>query len=209
MCIPPPPYVKSTSTSLLLRLRNPTDQDAWREFERDYRELLLRYFSRRGLRANDAEDVLQVVLLDLARHLPNFTLDRERGRFRDYLFRCASNALARWRERERRDEQRLDSALASRLGDEAQDVAAAQQWEREWVDHHYRLALRSVRRDFDARSVEIFERCVAGAAVEQLAREFSVSHDAIYKLRQRIRARMQELIEQQIRAEDALDDSVE
>jgi RNA polymerase sigma-70 factor (ECF subfamily) len=198
--------VKSTSTSLLLRLRNPTDQDAWREFERDYRELLLRYFSRRSLRAADAEDVLQALMLDLARHLPNFTLDRERGRFRDYLFRCASNALTRWRERERRSEQRLDSTLASKLGDDAQHAADAAAWEREWVDHHYRLALRSVRRDFDARSVEIFERCVAGAPVEQLAREFALTSDAIYKLRQRIRARMQELIEQQIRAEDAVDD---
>ncbi len=200
--------VRPTSTSLLLRLRDPGNQEAWREFERDYRELLVRYCRRRGLQTTDAEDVVQSLLLELTRHLPNFTLDRERGRFRDFLFRCTANAISRWRTQRRAEVMPLNTTIASRLGDEGLDAAAAQAWEREWIDHHYRLALRSVKRDFDPRSVEIFERCVEGLPVDELARRFETSVEAVYKVRQRIRTRMQELIEQQIRAEDALDDEL-
>ncbi|TWT44529.1 hypothetical protein RAS1_09440 [Phycisphaerae bacterium RAS1] len=67
------------------------------------------------------------------------------------------------------------------------------------------LPMQMVERTFDARSVRVFNRSVAGASVTELAREFDMSEAAIHQLRHRIRDRMQELVAEQIRQEDAID----
>jgi RNA polymerase sigma factor (sigma-70 family) len=196
----------TTATSLLSRVRDPNDSDAWRQFDARYRELLLRFCYRQGLQPADAEDVVQSVFAKLAKTLPEFIYDRERGRFRDYLLRCVKGALHDWAEKPGRRWSPLrssmsgSSATGSFPGADGNELVAA--WEEEWVAHHYRLALETVRRTFEARSVEIFDRCIDGAAVSDLARQYEITEQAVHKVRQRIRDRMQELIAQQIREED-------
>jgi len=200
--------VNTTSPSLLSRVRNPGDHTAWREFDEHYRELLLRYCRRRGVPYADAEDVVQAVFADLVRSLPQFTYQPDRGRFRDYLYRCVSNTIADWARRPNRRLQAVlpvGDALAAASG-AAGDSEAAAVWQQEWENHHFRRAMQTIRRSFDARNVALFERSISGATVAELAREFDMNEAAVHKARQRIRDRMSELIAQQVREEDALDD---
>jgi hypothetical protein len=93
--------------------------------------------------------------------------------------------------------------------DPAEDGAAAADsaiWQEEWVAHHYRLALVTVRAQFDNRNIELFERSLNGESVAALASAYGISEDAVYRARQRIRERLQELIAMQVRAEDGVDD---
>jgi hypothetical protein len=69
------------------------------------------------------------------------------------------------------------------------------------------LALAQVRTSFDARSIEIFELSVRGESIEHLASAFSTSTQAVHKVRQRLRTRIRELIEQQVREEEFIDES--
>lgn len=126
-----------------------------------------------------------------------------RGRFRSYLGAIVRNVIV--------DQMNCpDSARGTVDGDEGQlcEVPDAhvsesdERWEQEWVNHHCRLALATIRRTFDPRSVETFEALLGGASVESVASDRGMSVDAIVKIRQRVRARMQELIENQIRDED-------
>jgi RNA polymerase sigma factor (sigma-70 family) len=198
-----------TRLSLLSRVRDPGNAAAWREFEERYRPLLLRFCLNRGVQIADAEDVVQLVLAAMARVLPTFEYDAQRGRFRSYLFRCTANAIVRVRARPTRgptalvmDEVTLDGLAQD--GAEPSDPQAERQWEREWVAHHYRLALAAVSEQCDERSIRVFERCLSGSSPEAIANEFSMSVDAVYKVRQRVRQRMQEQIAQQVREEDEI-----
>ena len=110
--INPAPSLLATHPSLLSRVRNPSDVAAWRQFEALYRELLVRFCRRRGLQLADAEDVVQVVLTNLSKSLPGFVYDPARGRFRDYLFRCARNAISQWAGRPRLHAGALDTGIA-------------------------------------------------------------------------------------------------
>src|SRR5262245_17608345 len=83
----------STHPSLLERLRDFSDHDAWREFDARYRELILRYCQRRGLQSADAEDIRQMAVMALARCLERFVYRPELGRFRDYLGRIVQNLI--------------------------------------------------------------------------------------------------------------------
>ena len=193
-----------TRISLLSRVRNAADQGAWAEFEARYRDLILRYALARGLQHADAEDVRQLVMMSLAKALRNFTYAPQRGRFRSYLGRIVRNAVSRLRTRPERTEAALDSYVEETLS-ARDDSGTDSLWEREWVDHHYRLALRTLRQSFEARSIEAFEQLIAGKSVAQTAAEFSLSQEAVHKIKQRIRDRMKELIAAQVQEEDELD----
>jgi RNA polymerase sigma factor (sigma-70 family) len=193
----------ATHASLLSRVRDPANHGAWREFEGLYREMLVRFCTRRGLQLADAEDVVQSVLVNLAKSLPGFIYEPSRGRFRDYVYRCTRNAIFQWAERPKVKMGALDTHVMETLS--RQDAARDAVWEQEWVGHHYRLAMKAVRWTFEPRSVELFERSVAGAGVAELALEYGMSVQAVHKVRQRIKARMEELVAEQVREEDRVD----
>jgi RNA polymerase sigma-70 factor (ECF subfamily) len=192
---------ETTHPSLLSRVRDPADAAAWREFEARYRELIRRYCRRRGLQAADAEDVGQLVMLALARALQHFAFDRSRGRFRDYLGRVVNNAIQRHASRPKRSPALLDTAVLDSLiipdgagGDEP--------WEAEWMQHHYRLAMLAVRSECAPSSLTVFEQLLSGASVALVAERNGMTADAVYKIKQRMRDRLRERVEQQIRDEE-------
>ena len=110
-----------THPSLLSRVRDGSDQAAWREFEAKYRELLLRYSRARGLQQSDAEDVCQLVMTNLAQSLRNFDYSPEKGRFRSYLGRVVKNSISRHFARPNPADRALDTAVMAMVPDEGPD----------------------------------------------------------------------------------------
>lgn len=202
--------MRSTPQALLSRVRNLQDHEAWREFDALYRRLLISYCRRRGVPDFDAEDLVQLIFIRLTRSLPQFIYDPQRGKFRYYLFRCARNAIAEWAAKPNRRLEPPVGAGGSQPDDanEAVDAAAddARLWEEEWVAHHYRLAIDTIRTTADPTAMAIFERSIAGEKAASLAAEFAMSEPAVYKIRQRIRDRLKQLIERQVRDEDRIDE---
>ncbi|MFN0136772.1 MAG: RNA polymerase sigma factor [Phycisphaerae bacterium] len=191
----------TTRKSLLLRVRDPGDQGAWYEFDACYRELILRYCRAKGLQAADAEDVRQIVMISLSSAMKNFQYQPERGRFRGYLGRVVSNAVARHRKRQ--------SSAVPLEGEVLEGIAPIDDvsendsdWEREWVNHHYRRAMQTLSATVEKSSIDAFEKLLAGASVEQVATEMNMAPQTVYKVRQRMRDRLQELVQEQIREED-------
>jgi len=189
-----------TRKSLLLRVRDPGDQSAWFEFDECYRELILRYCRAKGLQAADAEDVRQTVMLSLSSALKSFQYQPERGRFRGYLGRIVSNAIARFHGK-RSSVLDLEGEVLEGVAPITESEADAD-WEREWVSHHYRRAMDAMRRLVEPSSIQAFEKLLAGATVEQVAGEMQMAAQTVYKVRQRMRDRLQEQIASQIREED-------
>jgi RNA polymerase sigma factor (sigma-70 family) len=138
----------------------------------------------------------------LCRTLRGFEYDPSRGRFRTYLHRAVRNEIS---------DQFLRPKTPGRTVNQADDAAelavdpgddADAHWEREWENHHLRLAMVAVRSTFDASSVAVFERLLAGDPVESVAAAFDTSTQAVHKIKQRIRNRMHDLIARQIAEED-------
>src|SRR5262245_37406044 len=86
-----------TPASLLERLRQPDQDDAWPRFVQLYTPLLYSWSRRLGLQEPDAADLVQDVLLHLVRKLPEFTYDQNRS-FRGWLRVVVLNV---WRNRRR------------------------------------------------------------------------------------------------------------
>lgn len=191
----------TTRSSLIARLKDPGDENAWRSFDDLYGEVIVRYARTRGLTLEDAEDVRQNVLFGLVRFMPRFELRRDRGKFRSYLGRVVGNAIHRYRSRAHRSREWLTADMVEfDRGVEA--VELDEQWEREWVEHHLRRALLALRGSMSARSLEIFGRLLDGASPEDVARERDTTVEAVKKVRQRVRARLRETVDRQASEED-------
>src|SRR5690349_24606068 len=88
----------TTPVSLLERLRQPGQADAWERFVELYTPLLLYWARKCGLQPQDAADLVQDVFTTLVQKLPEFTYDHRRT-FRGWL---RTVALNKWRDRRRR-----------------------------------------------------------------------------------------------------------
>lgn len=101
-----------TRGTLLSRVRDIEDAEAWREFVADYGPLILQWCDKHGLQAADSADVVQNVLARLVKAMRNFKYDPARGRFRGWLKTVTQHAVADFVEsRKRPGEGSGDSAI--------------------------------------------------------------------------------------------------
>ncbi len=95
------PAAMQTRPSLLIRLRDVADADAWRTFVATYAPLVHRFGRRQGLQDADAADLTQDVLGEVCRAIRSFEYEPARGRFRDWLLVITRRRSARFQERRR------------------------------------------------------------------------------------------------------------
>src|SRR5437764_5198815 len=83
----------TTSISLLERLRQPGEAEAWQRFVDLYTPLLYYWACRLGLQEQDAADLVQEVFTLLVQKLPDFIYNRQKS-FRSWL---RTVLLNKWR----------------------------------------------------------------------------------------------------------------
>src|SRR6185369_10001515 len=129
--------MNTTHISLLERLRQPGQAQAWDQFVELYTPLLHAWTRRLAMPDADAEDLIQDVFVVLAQELPAFRYDAERGSFRGWL---KTIALNRWRQQQRR--RKVPLADGEILAD-VPAPADAPFWEVEYRQH---LVSRTLQR---------------------------------------------------------------
>jgi hypothetical protein len=83
----------TTRPSLLLRMRDARDHEAWHTFVELYAPLVYRFARKRGLQDADAADLTQDVLRSVAYAMKGDKYDPARGSFRGWLHTVTRNAV--------------------------------------------------------------------------------------------------------------------
>ena len=92
-----------TSESLIVRVRDPSNQRAWEQFEQLYRPIIFRIARAKGLQHSDALDLVQQVLMSVSTAIGRYEKQAEGLRFRNWLSRVTRNAILKALSRGPRD----------------------------------------------------------------------------------------------------------
>ncbi|MCI0681061.1 MAG: sigma-70 family RNA polymerase sigma factor [Gemmataceae bacterium] len=187
----------STRVSLLMRMRDSQDREAWGEFVQRYAPLIHAYGRHRGLQDADAADLAQEVLRCVARSAAEFRYDPARGSFRGWLYTVTRNELRKMAVRNDRQASGTGESAVRQILEQQPDVATDEaEWTREYQRNLFHWAAAKVRPEFRETSWQAFWRtAVVGHDINAAATELNVTVGAIYIARSRITARIRQEIE--------------
>ncbi len=186
----------TTRVSLLVRIRDRADTEAWVEFVDLYAPLVYGLARRHGLQDADAADLTQEVLRTMVRVAPRFAYQPHRGSFRGWLLTVARNQLRKWAQGRLRRPAAGDAEGHRLLQERAAPEDEADLWEREYRERLFVWAAQRVRPAFQARTWEAFwQTAVEERDPQTVADTLGLSVGAVYIARSRVLMRLREQIQ--------------
>jgi RNA polymerase sigma factor (sigma-70 family) len=189
----------STRPSLLVRIRNPQDEQAWAEFVEIYTPLLHRLARRKGLQDADADDLAQDVFRAVARAIDRWDPDPGRGTFRGWLFKIARNLIINLLASQSLHPRGAGGAGIERLleAQPAPDDEHSAVFELEYRRGLFRWSVEQVRGDVNEATWQAFWRtAVEGQKPRDVAESLGMSLGAVYVSKNRVMARIRRMIVQ-------------
>ncbi|HET6882564.1 MAG TPA: RNA polymerase sigma factor [Pirellulales bacterium] len=188
----------STRYSLLVRLCQPADEQAWQEFTEIYEPLVYRLARRRGFQHADADDLCQEVFQAAAKAIDRWQQRSDRGSFRAWLFRIARNVMINAiRHRQRHPGAVGGSDLKRLLDQQPADDQESRQLIVEYERQLFQWAAEEVKKSFRHSTWQAFwQTSVEGRHANEVANELALSVGAVYIARSRVMARLREKIEE-------------
>ncbi len=198
----------ATRHSLIVKLGDAADADAWREFVALYEPLVYRLARRKGLQDADARDLCQDVFRAVAGAVARWDPDPARGSFRGWLSRIARNLLVNFLTRQQPRGSGSTSAQELLDAQPASDPSATAVFEAEYRRRLFQWAADEVRGEFTPTTWRAFWRtAVEDRTPKEVATELGLSVGAVYVARSRVLARLRQRIEQRgDEASDLLDE---
>ena len=178
----------TTSRSLLDRLRNGTDPQAWHRWLVVYEPWLRKWLAR--LQPTDRDDVIQDVLAAVHQKLSGFVHNGRPGAFRAWLKAILVNKTRRFLEKRGQLGERLPDWLDN-LEDPSSELS--RRWDAEHDEQLVRRLLALVRLDFTPRTWEVFCLLVLeNRSAAELALLCQMELNAVYVAKSRVLARLRE-----------------
>ena len=185
-----------TSATLLERLRDRADSDAWTRMVDIYSPMIRVWLGRYGLPESDVDDISQTALSSVVANLPQFHHNGRVGAFRNWLRTITVNSL---RQKFRADRKRLDCAggraLLADLNElEDPESGLSELWDRAHDAHVLRTLMTWAEPEFEAKTWQAFRRQVLEEAPPRMvAAELDMTVNAVLIAKCRVLKRLREL----------------
>lgn len=174
-----------TRRSLLTRLKDWDDQEAWRQFFDLYWRLIYSVARRAGLAEAEAQDVVQETMVVVAKQMPGFRYDPARGSFKAWLHTVIRGRLSRhWRKKS-------GAPVAIDLAEEENETPGPPEfdaiWQSEWEHNLINAALRRVQAKVSPRQYLLFSLATLKEVPTQVITErYEASRTQIYIAKLRV-----------------------
>ena len=183
-----------TRKSLLVRLADPTQGQAWEEFVAIYEPLIYRLARAKGLQHADAQDMTQEVFSVVGKAIDRFDPDSLQGSFRAWLSQITRNLVINSLTRDRQTRGTGDTNMQLLLQEQpACDEETATWYEVERRREIFRWAAKNVREQFEETTWRAFWLTgVEGETIEDVARVLGKSQGAVRIARCRVLAKLKD-----------------
>jgi RNA polymerase sigma-70 factor (ECF subfamily) len=179
-----------TSATLLQRLRDQRDGDAWERLLHLYTPLIRGWLKRHLPQSADVDDLAQQVFAVVVEKLPAFEHNGRMGAFRAWLRGISVNRL-RMFYRSRPEAGSDQEQILQQLEDPRSDLS--RRWDREHDEHVVRQMLQLIEPEFKPGTWRAFCLLVLdGREPEAVATEVGLSVNAVFIAKSRVLRRLRE-----------------
>jgi RNA polymerase sigma factor (sigma-70 family) len=183
-----------TRYSLLARLAEPADAEAWSEFVAIYEEAIFRYSRNRGLQDADAQEVVQQVLLAVHQAIGDWKPTGRAGSFRTWLVQSAHRScLKMLRGRAKCDRATGGTSVVQHLAAVADCDSTQAADDLDWQKWAFSWAAALVQREIEPATWQAFWlTAVEGLPAAEVAARVNLRIGSVYAAKCRILARIRE-----------------
>lgn len=180
--------IYKTRMTLLAKLKDQHNDDAWSDFAYYYRKYIYNIARRMGLGDDDAGEIVQIVLIQSWKKLPDFKYNPGKGRFRGWLCQVTGNAVKNYYRdhRNRFVELDPDAHFAELMTQPEIDKIA----DEEWQNYLPQLAWKNVENHFEDNVKKVYEMLSEGKAIAEIAKALDIAESSVYVYRKRIKDKM-------------------
>lgn len=182
-----------TRASLLVRLRDSSNHEAWREFLQLYSPLVYGFVRNRGLQDADAADLLQEVLRSVSGSIGRLDYDKQKGGFRAWLFTITRNRLSTYLSGRRSTAAAGADSTIQKMLDAEPDRSGSleEEWEREFQRQLTSTAMQAIEPEFEEKTWKAFWlSAVDGVSAADVGKTLGMSTGAVYVAKSRVLARL-------------------
>lgn len=186
-----------TQYSLLARLSDPQDREAWEQFIDIYRPVIYRLARGKGLQDADAQDLAQQVLISVSAAIPDWQRTSDHTRFRHWLKKVVRNAALNALTRGQGKHLLGGTSLLNAVSEEGNlHAELEQQIDAEHRREVFRKASTIVQQQVQAATWQAFQlSAIQNLSVEKVAAETGLSIGAVYIARSRVLSRLRQTVE--------------
>lgn len=189
--------VPETRNSLLIRLANPADHEAWYEFTEIYRPIVYRRARLQGLQDADAQDLAQRVLISVCGAISEWEQNPKRAKFRTWLHTVARNALIDHLRAVRPYAAVGGTTALEQLHQQSDETTEGEEIDHETQRELFRWAALKIRPEFTEDTWLAFWRTtVENQEVPTVAAQLKKSVGAIYIARSRVMQRLRDKVQE-------------
>ena len=201
-------HAPKTRASLILRLKNREDLDAWQQFAEIYQPLVFRLARRKGFQDSDAADVAQEVLLRVANAVERWDPNGD-GSFRGWLSTITRNLMINFLQSSQRRPIAGGSDAVAELVDNQADPNSLESrvFDEELEQQVFAWASERIRPSFQPNTWDAFwATAVDDQPVADVARKLQISVGAVYIARSRVIQKLREEVKR-VLSEKHLEDA--
>jgi RNA polymerase sigma-70 factor, ECF subfamily len=184
-----------TQPSLIVRLSDKQDRQAWEEFSAIYRQVIYRMAIFYGLQPDDAEDLCQKVFLSISQSIDSYRQQPGKAKFRTWLKTVARNEILNSLTRSPKSRGReiaLDTGIYAGLAASEGKSYHELNYRREV----FLVAASQARQEFSERSWRAFWlTAVEQKPLDQVCEQLGMSRGSIYTARCRIVQRLRDIVQ--------------
>jgi RNA polymerase sigma-70 factor (ECF subfamily) len=183
----------ATSQSLLERLHDRADAQAWQRLLAVYEPWLRGWLSRTELQPADVDDVLQEILVAVSETLPGFKHNGRPGAFRSWLRTILTHRVRHFLRGQKNRQAVVSPRPLSDWLEQLADAnsALSRQWDQEHDRQLARRLLASIQAEFNPTTWQVFEMLVLEERpAAEVAAHFRITANAVYVAKARVLARL-------------------
>ena len=199
-------HMPSTMWTTILAFHR--DPDRVKDFVvRRYRQPVVEFARRQGLKDEDAEDVAQEVFVRVCHETFLRKADQIRGKFRTVLLAVTKHVIGSWRRHEmagKRDRRREVSLEGMTLPD---DLPADPEFDKLWVQNLITQALQRLKQDAGTEALKLqLEGLSYTEIAERLGKKTTDVTNFIHRAKERLKKEFERLIAEYSTREDVAEE---